>query len=90
MADRAEDTSEIDPVIIREYEAYLAQPDDWKEANRGKFVVFKDGKPVGVFDTSADALRHAVDTFGLDRFLVHQVGDEDTPHTFTQAMLGCI
>lgn len=90
MADRPGDASDIDPVIVREYEAYLAQPEGWKEANRGKFVVFKDGKLVGVFDTSADALRRAVDKFGLDRFLVHQVGDEDTPHTFTQAMLGYI
>ena len=80
----------IDPELKKEYEAYLAQPDEWKEANRGKFVVFKDGEVAGLFDTSADALRHALDKFGTDGFLVHQVGEEENPHSSTLSILGCV
>lgn len=61
----------------REYEAYLARPDDWKAARLGRFLVLNDGEVAAEFDDMIEAYRHGVVNFGPGEFLVHKVGSED-------------
>lgn len=68
-----------DPFLRREYEAYLAQSAEWKEANHGRYAVFRGGKLIGVFDDSSEAARCGHETPPGSRFLLHLVGNESDP-----------
>lgn len=68
-----------DAFIERERAAYFAQPAEWKEANRGRFAVFKDGELIGVFEDSRDAVKCGVETFRGERYFIQIVGNEDEP-----------
>jgi len=88
MAGQAKRSCEVSPELMREYKAYLAQPDGWKLENRGKIVVFKDGELQGTFPDLDEALGFALSRFGDEVFLIQKVGDEDRPRCTTRSLLG--
>jgi hypothetical protein len=60
--------------LAKEIAAYEAQLSDLEKNHPGKFVVFKDEKLVGAWDTLNAAASAAVAQFGRGPYLIRQVG----------------
>lgn len=78
----------VDIQLQKELEFYLKQSDDWKKQNYGKFVLIKDQKIHGTFESYEDALKEAVEKFGNTKFLIQEIGSEDRINYSTFALLG--
>ena len=61
-------------LIHREIEAYEAMKDDLEKHHYGKWVVIKDGKLEGTYDTFLTATEEAIERFGNELYLIRQVG----------------
>jgi hypothetical protein len=60
--------------LEKEQNAFDEKLDAMLEDHPGAFVVFRDGEPVGFFESFEGAYRDAVSRFGIDdTFLVSQV-----------------
>lgn len=57
-----------------EIEAFENKREELEKTYFGKFVVFKDGKFVGAWDTLNAAAQEAVLRFGRGPYLIRQVG----------------
>ena len=60
--------------IEDEIKAYDAQRTELERTHNGKFVVLKDGKLIGAWDTLDAAASAAVAQFGRGPYLIRQVG----------------
>ncbi|MEW5936931.1 MAG: hypothetical protein AB1665_03815 [Candidatus Thermoplasmatota archaeon] len=74
--------------LQKEVETYNAQKNELVGRSKGKFVLVKDDKVVGVFDTIIDAIRQGYERFGNVPFLVKQIVEVETPQNFTSNLLG--
>ena len=77
-----------DAFLTREYRAYLALPTEWKEANHGRYAVFRAGKLIGVFDDEREAVRCGHEAPPGGRFLLHLVGNESDPVELLPGIFG--
>jgi hypothetical protein len=55
--------------------------------SRGKHVLIKKDKIIGVFDTKLDAIRQGYEKFGNVPLFVKQILDIETPQYFTSNLL---
>jgi hypothetical protein len=53
----------------------------------GKYVLVKDSRIVGIFDTEMDAVRQGYERFGNVPFLVKQIVEVEVPLEFTSNLL---
>lgn len=60
--------------LDKEIQAFDAQKAELEKTYPGKFVVFKDEKLVGAWDTLDAAAQRAVALFGRGPYLIRQVG----------------
>ena len=61
-------------MLDRELAAYEKNSAEWARQSPGKFAVVKEDSLAGVFDTIDQALAAGVSSFGLEPFLVRQLG----------------
>ena len=54
----------------------------------GKFVLIKDERVIGFFESELEAVRNGYRQFGNDAFLVKHVVEADVPLNFTAFNLG--
>lgn len=80
----------LDEEIRAELEFYLAQPEGWKKDLQGKYAVIKNQQVHRVFDSRDDAYAFALEKFGNTKFLIQQIGAEQTINYTTQALIGAI
>ncbi len=80
----------IDKQLQEEFEFYLSQPEEWKKENYGKFVLIKDQKIQGIFQSYEDAIQFAIEKFGNEKFLIQEVGSEERVNYNTFSILGAI
>ncbi|NQT82087.1 hypothetical protein HQ563_03635 [bacterium] len=80
----------LDDEIRTELEYYLSQPESWKKDLQGKFAVIKNREIHKVFESRGDAYAYALEKFGNTKFLIQQIGAEDTINYTTQALLGAV
>ena len=80
----------LDDEIRTELEYYLSQPENWKKDFQGKFAVIKNREIHKVFESRDDAYAYALEKFGNTKFLIQQIGAEDTIHHTTQTLLGAV
>jgi hypothetical protein len=57
-----------------ELRIYAQREEELKKSAPGKFVVIKHSDIIGTFDTLDDALTEATRRFGLEPYLVRQIG----------------
>lgn len=71
-------------ILKEEFEYYLAHQEELVKQYKGKFIVIKEKKVVGVFDTELDAYTNAVKKYELGTFLIQecQEGKENYTQTF--------
>lgn len=70
--------------LEREFEYYLKHQNDLVKQYRGKFVVIKNEKVIGVFDDELEAITETSKNHELGTFLVQRCepGDENYTQTF--------
>ena len=60
--------------LLEEIETYSRLEEELKKSAPGKFAVIKRSEMIGTFDTLEAALSEATRRFGLERYLLRQVG----------------
>jgi hypothetical protein len=71
-----------------EKKAYEQNKDELILKSRGKYVLIKKNKIIGIFDTRFDAIRQGYNEFGNVPFFVKEISDIETPQYFTSNLLG--
>ena len=72
----------MEETLKREFEYYRANQDEMVKKHNGKFVVIKDQKVLGAYDSAADAVNATTKSYDLGTFLVQKV--EPGNQAFTQ------
>ncbi len=80
----------VDPEILKEFNFYKSQSEEWKKLNSGKFVLIKNQEIQGIFENYSDALQEGVKKFGNENFLIYQVGKEDVINYNTFSLIGMV
>jgi len=70
--------------LEREFQYYLEHQDELVAKYNGKFVVIKDDKVIGVFDTKEEAVREITKKYELGTFLIQKCepGSESYTQTY--------
>lgn len=66
-------------MLEAEMKTFATHSPEWRKQHTGKFVLVKGEKLAGIFNTQVDALAEGARNFGLDSFLVRQLGLEESP-----------
>lgn len=71
-------------MLKKEFDFYLKNQQELVKQYNGKFIVIKDEKVVGVYDTEIEAYTEAVKTMELGTFLIQEClpGEENYTQTF--------
>lgn len=70
----------------KELEFYLDNKEDLIRKHKGKVLVIKDARIVGVYDTVSEAYDFGVKNYGLGNFAIQQVSeDSESPAAFCQS-----
>jgi hypothetical protein len=67
----------MDSPLKKEFEYFLANQQQLAEQHRGKFVVIKDRKIIGVYDNELTAINETKKTYEPGTFLVQKVQPEN-------------
>ena len=74
-------------VLGDELKTYEYHKANLLKSDRGKFVLIKENKIVGVYDTYDDAVKVGIDKFGNRPFLVKQILDVEPKENFTSNLI---
>ena len=77
-------------MLDRERAYFSAHADEWVRLSPGSFVVVKDETLVGTFATLEEALAAGAHRFGLQPFLVRQLGAAPEQITIPALTLGLL
>lgn len=66
-------------MLDKEYEFYQKNKDEFVKKYIGKFIVIKNDKIIGVYDSQVDALKESVKTNDLGTFLIQEIKGNDEP-----------
>ena len=71
-------------MLKQEFEYYLANQEEFVKQYKGKFLVIKDKKIVGVYNSEIEAYTDSVQKYELGTFLIQecQPGSENYTQTF--------
>ena len=75
-------------LLEKEIETYNAHKSELVVQSKGKYVLIKDDRIIGVFDSEMDAAHQGYERFGNVPFLVKQVVEVEVPLDFTSSLLG--
>ena len=81
---------QVMPMLDRERAYFAAHADEWATEKHGRFVVVKDETLVGTFGTLEEALAAGGHRFGLQPFLVRQLGAPPERITVPALTLGLL
>jgi len=72
------------PSLKKEFHYYLKHQDELVASHNGKYIVLKDQKVIGVYDTEAEAIEQTLKEHQLGSFLVQlcSPGNESYTQTF--------
>lgn len=75
-------------VLDIELETYERHRQELLGKAEGKYVLIRQDKVIGVFDSQSDAIQQGYERFGNVPFLVKQVLKVETPQNFVSNLLG--
>ena len=61
--------------LEQEIDAYEAMRTDLEAKHFDKWIIMRNGKVAGAFDSSEECIQFAVETFGRGPYLIRQVGE---------------
>ena len=70
--------------LKKEFEYYLSNQDELVKKHKGKFIVIKDGKVIGEYDSPFEAVEETSKKYELGTFLVQKCepGSESYTQTY--------
>lgn len=70
--------------LEKEFKYYLANEDELLRQYKGKYIVIKDTKVIGAFDSEMEAIRETSEKHELGTFLVQkcEIGDKSYTQTY--------
>lgn len=76
-------------MLKEEFEYYLANQEEFVKQYEGKFLVIKDRKIVGVYNSEIEAYTDSVEKYELGTFLIQecQPGSENYTQTFRSRVI---
>ncbi len=77
-------------MLERERDVYDAHLPEWLEQYAGRFVLVKEDRLVGVYNTDTEALADGARQFGLSSFLVRRVEQRPQEITIPALSLGLL
>ncbi|MGC8578156.1 MAG: DUF5678 domain-containing protein [Thermoproteota archaeon] len=77
-------------VLSKDLEAYEHEKSKLLEKYEGKFVVFKDGALIGVYESFEEAFRNLVEKYGFVPALIKEVEKEERVEEFPSLMRGLL
>jgi hypothetical protein len=86
------DTASVN-VLEKELKAYEEMKEELLKKYRGKVVVIKDGKLLGVYKSEEDAFKDVLEKYGLVPVLIKRVVDKEKPEeipSYTYGLLGVV
>lgn len=75
-------------VLDRELRTYDHHRDRLLGSDEGRFVLIKDDRVCGIYDSKMDAIAAGYQQFGNVPFLVKQILKIETPQSFVSNLLG--
>lgn len=75
--------------LEKEFKYYLQHQAEFVKKHRGKFVVIKNDKVLGVYETEVDAIERTMEHHELGTFLVQKCepGAESYTHTYKSRVI---
>ncbi len=74
-------------LLERELKTYDEHRVQLLGTDSGKFVLIKDDKVIGIFESKLDAIRAGYERFGNVPFLVKQIVQVEVPQNFTSNLI---
>lgn len=78
----------MEQVLETELKTYEQHRDHLLGTDEGKFVLIRDNKVIGIYDSKMDAIAQGYQQFGNVPFLVKQIVKVETPQNFISNLLG--
>lgn len=72
-----------------ELKTYESNKSKLVKENLGKYVLIKDTKIIGVFESEKDAIKVGIEKFGNSPFLVKKIEVVEEPQKFTSNLIKC-
>ena len=70
-------------VLEKEFNYYVEHQDELVKKHNGKYVVIRDSKVVGAFDTELEAIENSAEKYELGTFLVQKCEPGSASYTQT-------
>ena len=74
-------------LLSEEIKTYIENKEVLLRDSSGKFVLIKEDKIIGVYDTRNDAIKVGIDKFGNQPFLVKKISEIDETQNFTSNLI---
>ncbi|MBU3906648.1 MAG: hypothetical protein KKA64_00165 [Nanoarchaeota archaeon] len=74
-------------LLSKEIKTYNENKEVLLRDSSGKFVLIKEDKVIGVYDTRNDAIKIGIDKFGNEPFLVKKISEIDEIQNFTSNLI---
>ena len=74
-------------ILKKELELFDKKKDELVKENLGKYVLIKENRIIGLYDTEKDAIKVGIDKFGNVPFLVKKVEKIEQSHNFTSNLI---
>jgi len=80
-------TTDKKDLLSQEIQTYNQNKDILLRDNTGKFVLIKEDKIIGTYDTQNDAIKVGIDKFGNSPFLVKKITEVEESQNFTSNLI---
>lgn len=74
-------------LLSKEIKTYNENKEVLLRNSSGKFVLIKEDRIIGVYDTRNDAIKIGIDKFGNEPFLVKKISEIDETQNFTSNLI---
>lgn len=74
-------------ILKKELETYEDSKASLLKSSRGKFVLIKEDKIIGIYDTYNDAIKIGIDKFGNKPYLVKRILEVEPTENFTSSLI---
>jgi len=77
-------------MLEKELNYYYEHLPEWLETSSGKYVLIKEDKLIGIFNSFDEALSNGARRFGLESFLVRQITEKREEISIPALSLGIL
>lgn len=76
-------------MLEKEIETYKKNKEELISKHLGKFVLIKENKIIGIFESQKDAINEGIKKYGNNEFLVKKIEEVEQTQNFTSNLIMC-